>query len=103
MALGDLVVVWRLYVVWGRNLWIAILPISMVVGEFGELRVRFVWSLCYRKADSVPSLVAGYGSISQWLLPNPVPETMVRWGTAMFAISLTTNVLVTAIIASRIW
>lgn len=34
-------VVWRLYVVWGRNLWIAILPISMVVGEFGEFRCRF--------------------------------------------------------------
>ncbi|RPD54259.1 hypothetical protein L226DRAFT_304251 [Lentinus tigrinus ALCF2SS1-7] len=81
IALGDLVVVWRLYVVWGRNLWISVLPISMVVGEF----------------------VAGYGSISQWLLPNPVPETMVRWGTAMFAISLSTNVLVTAMIASRIW
>ncbi|KAI0718520.1 hypothetical protein C8T65DRAFT_638251 [Cerioporus squamosus] len=81
MALGDLVVVWRLYVVWGRNAWVSILPVLMVVGEF----------------------VAGYGSISQWLLPNPVPETMVRWGTSMFAISLATNVLVTTTIASRIW
>ncbi|RDX44600.1 hypothetical protein OH76DRAFT_1559655 [Lentinus brumalis] len=81
MALGDLIVVWRLYVVWGRKLWVSALPVLMVLGEF----------------------VAGYGSISQWLLPSPVPETMVRWGTAMFAISLATNVLVTVTVASRIW
>ncbi len=28
---------------------------------------------------------------------------MVHWGTAMFAISLSTNIFVTAAIASRIW
>ncbi len=98
MALGDLIVVWRLYVVWGRKIWVSVLPVSMVLGEFGELCHTILWM---RTPDLF--IVAGYGSISQWLLPKPVPQTMVRWGTAMFAISLATNVLVTVTIASRIW
>ncbi|KAI0753217.1 hypothetical protein C8Q80DRAFT_1267633 [Daedaleopsis nitida] len=81
LVLGDLVVVWRLYVVWGKNLWVAVLPVIMTAGE----------------------LVTGYGSISQWFLPNPVPETMVHWGTAMFVMSMATNIVVTVAIASRIW
>ncbi|KAI0753227.1 hypothetical protein C8Q80DRAFT_1097478 [Daedaleopsis nitida] len=81
LVVGDLVVVWRLYVVWGRNGWIAVFPVTMTAGE----------------------LVTGYGSISQWLLPKPNPYTIAHWGTAMFAISLSTNVIVTVAIASRIW
>ncbi|KAI0741965.1 hypothetical protein C8Q80DRAFT_1260687 [Daedaleopsis nitida] len=81
LVLGDLIVVWRLYIVWGKNIWIALFPVVMIIGE----------------------LVAGYGSISQWFLPNPVPVTMVHWGTAMFIMSMATNILVTGAIASRIW
>ena len=47
--------------------------------------------------------VAGYGATSQWLLPHPNGWEMLRWGTAMFTISMVTNILVTAVIASRIW
>ncbi|KAI0793861.1 hypothetical protein C8Q74DRAFT_1194063 [Fomes fomentarius] len=81
LVLGDLIVVWRMYVVWGKNFWVVLFPITMILGEF----------------------VTGYGSISQWFLPHPVPQTMVHWGTAMFAFSLATNIIVTAAIASRIW
>ena len=36
MFTGDLVVVWRLYVVWGKNYWYALLPFLMCVSEFSE-------------------------------------------------------------------
>ena len=36
LVLGDLVVVWRLYVVWGKNAWIVIFPLIMIAGEFSE-------------------------------------------------------------------
>ncbi|RPD64453.1 hypothetical protein L226DRAFT_533713 [Lentinus tigrinus ALCF2SS1-7] len=81
LVLGDLVVVWRLYVVWGKNIWVVVAPLIMIAGE----------------------LISGYGAISQWLLPHPNPPTMVKWGTAMYVLSMATNILVTAAIASRIW
>ncbi|KAI0800109.1 hypothetical protein C8Q74DRAFT_1363904 [Fomes fomentarius] len=81
LFIGDLVVVWRLYVVWGQSLHIAALPIVMIFGE----------------------LIAGYGSLIQYELPNPNPLIMVHWGTAMFAMSLATNIVVTAAVAGRIY
>ncbi|EJF58697.1 hypothetical protein DICSQDRAFT_182370 [Dichomitus squalens LYAD-421 SS1] len=81
LGVGDLVVVWRLYTVWGKNLWAVLVPGLLIIGEF----------------------IAGYGSISQWFLPHPVPETMVKWGTAMFVMSMSTNIIVTAAIGGRIW
>ncbi|KAI0800118.1 hypothetical protein C8Q74DRAFT_1363912 [Fomes fomentarius] len=81
LFLGDLVVVWRLYVVWGQNQWIAAFPIICVVAE----------------------LIAGYGATLQWVLPNPVLESTVQWGTAMFSMSMATNIAVTAATAGRIW
>ncbi|KAI0753230.1 hypothetical protein C8Q80DRAFT_1096937 [Daedaleopsis nitida] len=81
LFVGDLVVVWRLCVVWGRNGWIAVFPVILVLGE----------------------LVAGYGAIIQWILPNPSLDSSVQWGTAMFAMSMATNTSVTAVIAARIW
>ncbi|KAI0718522.1 hypothetical protein C8T65DRAFT_570474 [Cerioporus squamosus] len=81
LAMGDLVIAWRLYVVWGKKLWIAIPPIILVVGEF----------------------ICGYGSISQWLLPHPDPVEIAHWGQGIFVISLVANIFVTALIATRIW
>ncbi|RDX54211.1 hypothetical protein OH76DRAFT_1342043 [Lentinus brumalis] len=81
LVLGDLVVVWRMYVVWGKNPWVVVFPLIMTAGE----------------------LISGYGAISQWLLPHPNPPTMIKWGTSMYVLSMATNILVTAAIASRIW
>ncbi|RDX44602.1 hypothetical protein OH76DRAFT_1093039 [Lentinus brumalis] len=81
LAMGDLVIAWRLYVVWGKKLWIAIPPTIMVIGEF----------------------ICGYGSIFQWLLPHPNPVEIAHWGQGIFVISLAANIVVTALIAARIW
>ena len=47
--------------------------------------------------------VSGYGALSQWFLPNPVPVTIAHWGQCIFVISLAANIIITAAIAIRIW
>jgi len=81
IVVGDSIVVWRLYVVWGKKLWIAAFPIMMIIG----------------------TAISGYGAVSQFLLKHPVYETAVNWATAMYAITLSTNILVTTATAARIW
>ncbi|PCH41956.1 hypothetical protein WOLCODRAFT_17409 [Wolfiporia cocos MD-104 SS10] len=81
LIVGDSVVVWRLYVVWGKRLWAAAIPIAMLVG----------------------TAIAGYGSITQYFFPNVQVSATVDWGTSMFAISLSTNAIVTVMTAARIW
>lgn len=53
--------------------------------------------------DCTLFLAAGYGAISQYFLTNPDPIRAVNLGTAMFAVSLTTNVVVTGLTVGRIW
>jgi len=81
LIVGDCVVVWRLYIVWGKNIWIAAFPIIMIIG----------------------TAISGYGSVSQDLLGTVSYEVAVNWVTAMFIISLCTNVIVTILTAARIW
>ncbi|KAL1945067.1 hypothetical protein VTO73DRAFT_2687 [Trametes versicolor] len=81
LFLGDMVIVWRLYVVYGSNPYIAALPVLMC---FGELSV-------------------GYASISSWLAPTQNFTIMARLGAAMYIMSLVVNVLLTLVIVARIW
>lgn len=100
LFLGDLVIVWRLYVVWGNNAYIAFIPFLMCVGELGERE-----SHCLRSQPLIHTVGAGvgYSSISQWLAPTQNFTVMSRLGSAQFIISLVVNILVTMIIAGRIW
>lgn len=81
LVVGDSIVVWRLYVVWGNDVRVAAFPMVMILG----------------------TAIAGFGSISQFLLPNTNFTESVNWGTAMYVMSLSTNVIVTAVTAGRIW
>ncbi|KAI0649251.1 hypothetical protein C8Q79DRAFT_1007789 [Trametes meyenii] len=81
LVLGDCVVVWRLYVVWGRNLRIAAVPAMLVAFE----------------------ALAGYGSCTIETLPDAQYKIVAIWGTTMYTTSLVTNVFVTATVALRIW
>ncbi|KAA1477765.1 hypothetical protein DENSPDRAFT_622136 [Dentipellis sp. KUC8613] len=81
MIIADSVVVWRCYSIWSHNRLVLVLPVCLVIG----------------------TTVSGYASIGQYFLVNPSPTVSVAWGTSMFAISLTTNVLVTLLSAGRIW
>ncbi|KAI0360161.1 hypothetical protein OH77DRAFT_1394313 [Trametes cingulata] len=81
LVLGDAVIVWRLYAVWARDIRMAIFPVLLVVAE----------------------AVTGYASCSLELFPNARYETVALWGTLMYSMSLVTNILVTAVVAFRIW
>jgi len=81
ILVGDSVVVWRLYIVWGKKLWIAALPMLLILG----------------------TAITGYACIAQWELPDVNYTASVYWATAMYSISLCTNVIVTIITATRIW
>ncbi|KAI5117635.1 hypothetical protein M0805_008442 [Coniferiporia weirii] len=81
IVLADCIITWRCYVVWAGDLRIVGLPILMIIG----------------------TAIAGYRSMSQYFLSNPSAEIADAWVTTTFAVSLTTNVIVTPATAGRIW
>ncbi|KAL1945065.1 hypothetical protein VTO73DRAFT_2685 [Trametes versicolor] len=81
LFLGDLIIVWRLYVVYGKNLYIAFFPTLMCLAE----------------------LSVGYASISEWLAPTQNFMVMDQLGSTMFSLSLAANIILTFVIVARIW
>ncbi|KZT59998.1 hypothetical protein CALCODRAFT_553941 [Calocera cornea HHB12733] len=82
LIVGDSIIVWRCWIVWRKKWVVVALPILMVVGE----------------------AIAGYVAIGKYLSPDLATDTSIKpWGTAMFSVSLATNVLVTSLTAGRIW
>ncbi|KAM5537255.1 hypothetical protein V8D89_008985 [Ganoderma adspersum] len=81
---GDAFVMYRLYIVYNRNLWIAVLPLALLVGTG----------------------ISGYGIPINVARGGP-SETifsshLVPWITSFFTLSLTTNVLATILLSGRI-
>ncbi|KAJ7110767.1 hypothetical protein C8R43DRAFT_825756, partial [Mycena crocata] len=82
---SQLILIYRCYLVWGRVIWIVILPILM----------------------SFAVVACGIGLIGLVLTINPAapqaPPALVPVGTAGFALSLCLNFIVSSLIVSRIW
>ncbi|KIJ57815.1 hypothetical protein HYDPIDRAFT_111550 [Hydnomerulius pinastri MD-312] len=81
--LQDIVLIWRLYIVWGRKWQIAALPI---IFELGHMSVAYAGTVLVTKPG-----VALYGSV------------FARLGLAGWAMDITLNVGVTFAIAARLW
>lgn len=81
IIVADAIVVWRLYVVYGKSLLAVAFPIIMIIG----------------------TAVAGYGAIQQFDIPDVKYEVAFAWGTAMYTTTFTTNIIVTLATALRIW
>ncbi|KAH8101905.1 hypothetical protein BXZ70DRAFT_1063915 [Cristinia sonorae] len=81
IILGDSILVWRCFMVWNSN-WLVITVPSIMVLSTG---------------------ISGYGAIGQYYLPDPYVPTTVKWATAMLAVSMATNILLTLLTAGRIW
>ncbi|KZT59990.1 hypothetical protein CALCODRAFT_515700 [Calocera cornea HHB12733] len=80
--ISDSILVWRCWIVWRRSWLVIFFPLIMLLGE----------------------AVVGYVAIGKYLSPNmPTDASIKPLGTAMFSISLGTNVLVTGMIAGRLW
>ncbi|KAI0742395.1 hypothetical protein C8Q80DRAFT_904930 [Daedaleopsis nitida] len=81
---GDAFVAYRMYVVWGRNPWILVLPLSLLFGT-----AIAGYGICYELTQ-----VKGSGAIFE--------TNLVPWITSFFSLSLTTNVIATLLITGRI-
>ncbi|KAH9841392.1 uncharacterized protein C8Q71DRAFT_853791 [Rhodofomes roseus] len=83
--IGDSVVVWRCFLVWGRNWKMCLLPIILVCGSaicgFGQT-VYFARGQKYHSAFA---------------------PALVRWNGSLFSLSLATNIVVTGLVALRAW
>ncbi|EJT96574.1 hypothetical protein DACRYDRAFT_25603 [Dacryopinax primogenitus] len=83
-AVADSLFIYRLYMVWSRNIWICILPMLLLAG----------------------SLTSGIGievAIASLKGSGLFASGIAAWATSFFSISLAQNVLTTLLIVWRIW
>ncbi|KAG2030042.1 hypothetical protein BDR03DRAFT_975101 [Suillus americanus] len=82
---GDLLLIYRCWLLWGKNSYVIILPLLTALGGFGCIL-------------PIPSLLLSIDPTS------PVPPTqLVPLTTAGYALPLCTNIMVTGLIAGRLW
>ncbi|PIL30565.1 hypothetical protein GSI_07265 [Ganoderma sinense ZZ0214-1] len=83
--LGDSIVVWRCYHVWTGEWRVCVLPVLLIIGSaicgFGQAYI-------FATAKTTHSAFA---------------TTLARWNGSLFSLSLVTNVVVTGLIAVRLW
>ncbi|KAF9468228.1 hypothetical protein BDZ94DRAFT_1209133 [Collybia nuda] len=83
--LGDGIVVWRCYHVWGQKWGVCIIPIVLVI------------------ASAACGLGQGIMFAQSKTTHSAFASTLAHWNGSLYILSLTTNVLVTILIAARIW
>lgn len=79
---SDLFVTYRLWIVWEKNIWVAILPISLCLGS-GVTGFHIIWSFQHFKRES-------RASQEKWLI-------------AVSALSLAANFIATCLTAFYLW
>jgi len=84
MLLGDVIVIYRCFVVYSLNIWIVIFPILCSIGST-VITYLITWASLHPKPGA-------------FLLENDE-----AWGTALFSLSLVANVYAVSLIAYRIW
>ncbi|GJJ15537.1 hypothetical protein Clacol_009815 [Clathrus columnatus] len=83
--LADGLVIYRCYIVWGYNWKVIIVPVIMLI------------------ATTVSAYIAVYNFSQVRSGENVFAGSIAAWGTALFSLTLATNILVTSLIAGRIW
>ncbi|KAI0779718.1 hypothetical protein C8Q74DRAFT_710801 [Fomes fomentarius] len=83
--LGDSIVVWRCWHVWGGNWKVCVVPILLICAS---AVCGFSQAIIFAQAKTVHSAFA---------------NELERWNGSLFSLSLVTNVVVTTLIAARIW
>ncbi|PBK62198.1 hypothetical protein ARMSODRAFT_861235, partial [Armillaria solidipes] len=82
MWIGNLVVIWRCFNVWNKNIPVITLPVLLVFS----------------------TALSGYGTIGHYfVLETANIDEVSCWGAAMFTTSLCMNIIVTFLTAFRIW
>ncbi|KAF8890433.1 hypothetical protein BD779DRAFT_1517608 [Infundibulicybe gibba] len=84
-VIADALVVYRCYVVWSFSVKIIVIPIILLIS----------------------TTVCGYLAVFNFSQVHPgdsvFAPNIAEWGTALFSLSLATNITVTSLIAARIW
>ncbi|KAI0323990.1 hypothetical protein GY45DRAFT_1332033 [Cubamyces sp. BRFM 1775] len=83
--IGDSVVVWRCWLVWGRDWRMCILPILLIIAS---AICGFAQTVYFARAQKLHSAFA---------------KSLQIWNGSLFSLSLATNVVVTVLIAMRVW
>ncbi|KAK0496542.1 hypothetical protein EDD18DRAFT_1462972 [Armillaria luteobubalina] len=80
LAIADLTIIWRCWVVWGRNWKVIILPTFFFIG----------------------GIVCGANNVVYLYMASPDDETQTIWTVALIAATVGTNIICTALIVGRI-
>ncbi|KAK0214150.1 hypothetical protein IW262DRAFT_1466696 [Armillaria fumosa] len=83
--IGDTILIWRLYVIWNKKIFICLFPASLVLA-FGVSGYISIYRLSHL-------------SLSDLRMVNDI----LNWLQATWSLSLATQILVTTLIATRIW
>jgi len=83
--IGDSVVVWRCYLVWGKDWKMCIVPILLLIGSTVS---GFAQTVFFARAKAVHSAFA---------------HILQIWNGSLFSLSLATNATVTLLISLRVW
>lgn len=83
--IGDSVVVWRCFLVWGRDWKMCIVPILLIIAS---AICGFAQTVYFARAKKLHSAFA---------------HSLQIWNGSLFSLSLATNVVVTVLIALRVW
>ncbi|TDL17411.1 hypothetical protein BD410DRAFT_807367 [Rickenella mellea] len=82
MLVGDVILIYRTFVIWERNFWVILIPVCCTIGA-GVAEYHTIWVFRHNSD------------------PNIHEET--KWGYAIFASSLAANFIATSLLAYRIW
>ncbi|KAL7277969.1 hypothetical protein ACG7TL_007922 [Trametes sanguinea] len=83
--IGDSIVVWRCWLVWGRDWKMCVLPILLIIAS---AICGFTQTVYFARAKKLHSAFA---------------HSLQIWNGSLFSLSLATNVVVTILISLRVW
>ncbi|TDL17403.1 hypothetical protein BD410DRAFT_901490 [Rickenella mellea] len=82
MIIGDAIVIYRTFIVWGRNFWVILVPVCCTLGSAASA-CGALWAVRHISSVTVKE------------------ESM--WGYAIFSLSLAANSVATVLLAYKIW
>ncbi|PBL04408.1 hypothetical protein ARMGADRAFT_1070860 [Armillaria gallica] len=83
--IGDTILIWRLYVIWNKKISICLFPVTLVLA-FGVCGYNSIYRLSHLSLSDVHTV-----------------NDILNWLQATWSLSLATQILVTTLIATRIW
>ncbi|KAI0760375.1 hypothetical protein C8Q74DRAFT_1208445 [Fomes fomentarius] len=83
--LGDLILIYRCWVIWNKNLWVVFFPFLTAAGGFACIIVVAHFVLMLSPSSPVP------------------PAAIVPLGMAGYVLPLATNAMATALIVAKLW